>query len=201
MEKRLFTSESVTEGHPDKVCDAISDAILDACLAEDPMSRVACETASCTGFVLVTGEITTKAKLDVPAIVRKTVNEIGYNDAKTGFDGNTCAVMVALDQQSPDIAMGVDKALEAKVAEHKEETNILNSIIKTAHRWYPDFANLLRLERLAKQFGLSAMDFAELIKGRGLNFTGRLFSSEHNRWFATDKPLYRFCEITISDLP
>ena len=114
MEKRLFTSESVTEGHPDKVCDAISDAILDACLEEDPMSRVACETASCTGFILVTGEITTKAQLDVPAIVRKTVNEIGYDDAKTGFDGNTCAVMVALDKQSPDIAMGVDKALEAK---------------------------------------------------------------------------------------
>ena len=114
MEKRLFTSESVTEGHPDKVCDAISDAILDACMAEDPMSRVACETASCTGFVLVTGEITTKAQLDIPAIVRKTVNEIGYKKKKTGFDGNTCAVMVALDQQSPDIAMGVDKALEAK---------------------------------------------------------------------------------------
>ena len=121
MEKRLFTSESVTEGHPDKVCDAISDAILDACMAEDPMSRVACETASCTGFVLVTGEITTKAKLDIPAIVRQTVNEIGYNDAKTGFDGNTCAVMVALDQQSPDIAMGVDKALEAKEGELKDE--------------------------------------------------------------------------------
>ncbi len=114
MEKLLFTSESVTEGHPDKVCDAVSDAILDACLAQDPMSRVACETAACTGFVLVTGEITTKAQLDVPGIVRKTVNEIGYNDAKTGFDGNTCAVMVALDQQSADIAMGVDKALEAK---------------------------------------------------------------------------------------
>ena len=114
MEKRLFTSESVTEGHPDKVCDAISDAILDACMAEDPMSRVACETASCTGFVLVTGEITTKAQLDIPAIVRKTVNEIGYNDAKTGFDGNTCAVMVALDQQSADIAMGVDNALETR---------------------------------------------------------------------------------------
>ncbi|MCI8991740.1 MAG: methionine adenosyltransferase [Eubacterium sp.] len=114
MEKMLFTSESVTEGHPDKVCDAVSDAILDACMAEDPMSRVACEAASCTGFVLVTGEITTKAKLDIPEIVRKTVNEIGYNDAKTGFDGNTCAVMVALDQQSPDIAMGVDKALEAR---------------------------------------------------------------------------------------
>jgi len=116
MEKHLFTSESVTEGHPDKVCDAISDAILDACVEQDPMSRVACETACCTGFVLVTGEITTKANLDIPAIVRETVNEIGYDDAKTGFDGNTCAVMVALDKQSPDIAMGVDKALEAKEA-------------------------------------------------------------------------------------
>ena len=114
MEKLLFTSESVTEGHPDKMCDAISDAILDACLEQDPMSRVACETAACTGFVLVTGEITTNAQLDVPGIVRKTVNEIGYNDAKTGFDGNICAVMVALDKQSADIAMGVDKALEAK---------------------------------------------------------------------------------------
>jgi S-adenosylmethionine synthetase len=114
MEKHLFTSESVTEGHPDKLCDAVSDAILDACMEQDPMSRVACETASCTGFVLVTGEITTKANLDIPAIVRKTVNEIGYNDAKTGFDGNICAVMVALDKQSPDIAMGVDKALEAR---------------------------------------------------------------------------------------
>lgn len=121
MEKRLFTSESVTEGHPDKVCDAISDAILDACMAEDPMSRVACETASCTGFVLVTGEITTKAQLDIPGIVRKTVKEIGYDDAKTGFDGNTCAVMVALDQQSPDIAMGVDKALEAREGELTDE--------------------------------------------------------------------------------
>ena len=87
MEKLLFTSESVTEGHPDKVCDAVSDAILDACMAQDPMSRVACETAACTGFVLVTGEITTKAQLDIPSIVRQTVNEIGYNDAKTGFDG------------------------------------------------------------------------------------------------------------------
>lgn len=121
MEKRLFTSESVTEGHPDKMCDAISDAILDACMAQDPMSRVACETASCTGFVLVTGEITTKAQLDIPGIVRKTVNEIGYNDAKTGFDGNTCAVMVALDQQSADIAMGVDKALEARENKMSDE--------------------------------------------------------------------------------
>ena len=114
MEKLLFTSESVTEGHPDKVCDAISDAFLDACMEQDPMSRVACETASCTGFVLVTGEITTKAQLDVPSIVRKTVLEIGYDDGKKGLDGNSCAVMVALDQQSADIAMGVDKALEAK---------------------------------------------------------------------------------------
>ncbi|MCR4866786.1 MAG: methionine adenosyltransferase [Lachnospiraceae bacterium] len=114
MEKKLFTSESVTEGHPDKVCDMVSDAILDACFEQDPMSRVACETVSCTGFVLVTGEITTKAKLDIPAIVRKTVTEIGYDDGKKGLDGNSCAVFVALDQQSADIAMGVDKALEAK---------------------------------------------------------------------------------------
>ncbi|MBE5899181.1 MAG: methionine adenosyltransferase [Lachnospiraceae bacterium] len=114
MEKLLFTSESVTEGHPDKVCDAVSDAILDACYEQDPMSRVACETASCTGFVLVTGEITTKANLDIPKIVRDTVLEIGYDDGAKGLDGNSCAVMVALDQQSADIAMGVDKALEAK---------------------------------------------------------------------------------------
>ena len=113
-EKRLFTSESVTEGHPDKVCDAISDAILDACMAQDPMSRVACETAVCTGFALVTGEITTKAHLDYQTIVRETINEIGYNDAATGFDGNTCAVLVAMDQQSADIALGVDNALETK---------------------------------------------------------------------------------------
>jgi S-adenosylmethionine synthetase len=121
MEKRLFTSESVTEGHPDKVCDAISDAILDACMEQDPMSRVACETASCTGFVLVTGEITTKAQLDIPAIVRKTVLEIGYDDGKKGLDGNSCAVLVALDQQSADIAMGVDKALEAKNGQLTDE--------------------------------------------------------------------------------
>ena len=114
MEKRLFTSESVTEGHPDKVCDAISDAILDACMEQDPQSRVACETCCCTGFVLVTGELTTQARIDIPTIVRDTVNEIGYNRGKIGFDADTCAVMVALDQQSADIAMGVDKALEAK---------------------------------------------------------------------------------------
>ncbi len=114
MEKRLFTSESVTEGHPDKVCDAISDAILDACMEKDPMSRVACETAVCTGFVLVTGEITTNAYVDMQKIVRETVKEIGYTKSEYGFDGNTCAVLVAIDEQSSDIAMGVDKALEAK---------------------------------------------------------------------------------------
>ncbi len=116
MEKLLFTSESVTEGHPDKVCDAISDAILDALMEQDPMSRVACETATCTGFVLVTGEITTKAYVDIPKIVRDTVKEIGYNKSEYGFDGNTCAVFTAIDEQSGDIAMGVDKALEAKLS-------------------------------------------------------------------------------------
>ncbi len=121
MEKHLFTSESVTEGHPDKLCDAVSDAILDACMEQDPMSRVACETASCTGFILVTGEITTKANLDIAGIVRKTVNEIGYDSSAVGFDGNTCAVMVALDKQSPDIAMGVDKALEARESGMSDE--------------------------------------------------------------------------------
>lgn len=120
MEKHLFTSESVTEGHPDKVCDAISDAILDACMEKDPMSRVACETATCTGFVLVTGEITTKAYVDIQKIVRDTVKEIGYTKSEYGFDGNTCAVLVAIDEQSADIAMGVDKALEAKQLEAAE---------------------------------------------------------------------------------
>ncbi len=114
MEKRLFTSESVTEGHPDKVCDAISDAILDACMEADPMSRVACETACCTGFVLITGEITTNGYVDMQKIARETVKEIGYTKSEYGFDGNTCAVLVAIDEQSADIAMGVDKALEAR---------------------------------------------------------------------------------------
>ena len=113
MEKKLFTSESVTEGHPDKLCDAVSDAILDACLREDPMSRVACETIACTGYVLVTGEITTNANLDVPAIVRQKVLEIGYDSGDKGLDGNSCAVFVALDKQSEDIAAGVDKALDS----------------------------------------------------------------------------------------
>ena len=114
MERRLFTSESVTEGHPDKMCDAISDAILDALLAQDPMSRVACETATTTGMVLVMGEITTKAYVDIQKIVRDTVREIGYTRGKYGFDADTCGVITAIDEQSTDIAMGVDKALEAK---------------------------------------------------------------------------------------
>ena len=114
MERLLFTSESVTEGHPDKMCDAISDAILDALLAQDPMSRVACETATTTGMVLVMGEITTKAYVDIQKIVRDTVREIGYTRGKYGFDADTCGVITAIDEQSTDIAMGVDKALEAK---------------------------------------------------------------------------------------
>ena len=121
MERRLFTSESVTEGHPDKMCDAISDAILDALMEQDPMSRVACETATTTGLVLVMGEITTKAYVDIQKIVRETVREIGYDRAKYGFDCDTCGVITAIDEQSSDIAMGVDKALEAKENRMSEE--------------------------------------------------------------------------------
>ena len=121
MEKRLFTSESVTEGHPDKMCDQISDAILDALVAQDPMSRVACETCTTTGMVMVMGEITTKAYVDIQKIVRDTVREIGYTRGKYGFDADTCGVITAIDEQSADIALGVDKALEAKEHTMSEE--------------------------------------------------------------------------------
>ena len=120
MSKFLFTSESVTKGHPDKICDQISDAILDEMLRQDPMSRVACETTCTTGQVLVMGEITTNAQVDIPAIVRKTICDIGYDDDKKGFNGNTCAVLTALDKQSTDIAMGVDKSYELKNSEEDE---------------------------------------------------------------------------------
>ncbi len=125
MEKRLFTSESVTEGHPDKMCDAISDAILDELLKQDPLSRVACETLTSTGFVVVMGEITTKGYVDIPKVVRDTVLEIGYDRAKYGFDGQSCAVFTAIDEQSPDIAMGVNDALEQR---GKEKTDVLDTI-------------------------------------------------------------------------
>ena len=121
MERRLFTSESVTEGHPDKMCDQISDAILDALMEQDPMSRVACETATTTGMVLVMGEITTNAYIDIQKIVRDTIKEIGYTRGKYGFDAETCGVITAIDEQSTDIAMGVDKALEAKENTMSEE--------------------------------------------------------------------------------
>lgn len=125
MEKRLFTSESVTEGHPDKICDQISDAVLDAMYAQDPYSRVACETLTNTGFVVVMGEITTKANVDITQIVRDTICEIGYDSSDKGFDGNTCAVLLALDKQSPDIAMGVDKSYELK---NGDEDTLIDSI-------------------------------------------------------------------------
>lgn len=120
-ERRLFTSESVTEGHPDKMCDAISDAILDELMRKDPMSRVACETCATTGIVMVMGEITTNAYVDIQKLVRETIREIGYDKADYGFDCDTCGVLVALDEQSQDIAMGVDKSLEAKLGEEKDD--------------------------------------------------------------------------------
>ena len=126
MEKRLFTSESVTEGHPDKMCDAISDAILDALMEKDPMSRVACETAITTGMVLVMGEITTNAYIDMQQVVRETIKEIGYDNGDYGFDAHTCAVLTVIDEQSADIALGVNKALEAK--EHKMSEEELDAI-------------------------------------------------------------------------
>ena len=121
MIKKLFTSESVTEGHPDKMCDKISDAILDALLAEDPMARVACETFATTGIVNVMGEITTTAYVDIQSIVRETVREIGYDRAKYGFDCDTCAVLTSIHEQSPDIALGVDKCAEAKTGDMDDE--------------------------------------------------------------------------------
>jgi S-adenosylmethionine synthetase len=120
MSKKLFTSESVTEGHPDKICDQISDAVLDAILEQDPNGRVACETAVTTGMVLVMGEITTSCYVDIPKIVRQTVEEIGYTRAKYGFDADTCAVLTSIDEQSPDIAMGVNKALEHRQGQESE---------------------------------------------------------------------------------
>ena len=124
MEKRLFTSESVTEGHPDKICDQVSDSILDAIYEQDPHARVACETLTNTGFIIVMGEVTTTAQVDIPTVVRNTVTEIGYDNSEKGFDGNTCAVMVALDKQSPDIAQGVDQAIESRGSDDadKEDT-------------------------------------------------------------------------------
>lgn len=120
--RRFFTSESVTEGHPDKICDQISDAVLDSILEKDPQARVACETAVTTGLVLVMGEITTNCYVDIPKVVRETIRDIGYTRAKYGFDGDTCAVITSIDEQSPDIALGVDKALEAKSGEMTDET-------------------------------------------------------------------------------
>ena len=120
MSKHLFTSESVTAGHPDKICDGISDAILDSIIEQDPMARVACETFCTTGMVTVMGEITTNCYVDIPKIVRKVINDIGYNDYSQGFDGNTCAVLTSIDEQSPDIAMGVDESLEQKSGKHDE---------------------------------------------------------------------------------
>ena len=119
MGKILFTSESVTEGHPDKICDQISDAVLDAMLEQDPMSRVACETAITTGLVLLMGEVTSNAQVDLQKIVRETICEIGYDNTKKGFDGNLCGIIISLDKQSSDIAMGVDMALEAKLSDKK----------------------------------------------------------------------------------
>ncbi|KXZ39053.1 methionine adenosyltransferase [Alkalithermobacter thermoalcaliphilus JW-YL-7 = DSM 7308] len=127
MVKRLFTSESVTEGHPDKICDQISDAILDAILAKDPQARVACETSVTTGLVLIAGEITTSAYVDIPKVVRSTIEEIGYTRAKYGFDCDTCAVLTSIDEQSPDIAMGVNEALESKKGEMKDEVEAVGA--------------------------------------------------------------------------
>ena len=121
MREYLFTSESVTEGHPDKICDQISDSVLDAILEKDPMARVACETAVTTGLALVMGEISTSCYVDIPKIVRRVITDVGYDSASFGFDGNTCAVLTAIDEQSPDIAMGVNVSLESKTGAQSGE--------------------------------------------------------------------------------
>lgn len=127
MDKKFFTSESVTEGHPDKMCDAISDAILDALMEKDPMSRVACETCVTTGLVMVMGEITTKAYVDIPKVVRDTIREIGYTRGKYGFDADTCGVITAIDEQSVDIALGVDEALEMKQSKKTDKLSVIGA--------------------------------------------------------------------------
>ena len=145
MEKRLFTSESVTEGHPDKICDNISDGILDALMEQDPMSRVACETAITTDYVLIMGEITTKAKVDYEKIARETIREIGYDADEKGFNCDTCRVKVLLDSQSPDIAMGVDKALEARENEMSDEQlEAIGAGDQHGHQPHPDDAGPVR---------------------------------------------------------
>ena len=123
MSRKLFTSESVTEGHPDKICDQISDAVLDAIISKDPKARVACETAVTTGMIMIMGEITTDCYVDIPHVARKTVERIGYDRAKFGFDCHTCSVLTSIDEQSGDIALGVDKSMEAKAENAAEEDN------------------------------------------------------------------------------
>ena len=163
MEKRLFTSESVTEGHPDKMCDAISDAILDALLEKDPLSRVACETSITTGLVLVMGEISTKAYVDIPRIVRETIRNIGYTRDKYGFDADTCGVIICIDEQSSDIALGVDKAKEVKEFKenpekyeaHVGDVSTVLRVALTGRTNTPDMYEIMKIlgkERIKSRF-------------------------------------------------